>query len=312
MYALVISACVRSEAERPDNSISFAPVTEKVKKSIISGTEYPVAESFVVSAYYNGTTAYFENLTAAYSSSVNLWETSSSQYWPLAGSLDFIAYSPASASGVTIDATDGVVAQDYTIQDIGSMTTDLCTASANVPDCDVHPDSVPLTFSHALSQIVFRVKAAGYYSTASRTVELALSGLTLEGIYSVGTYSAGAWGGHDAEYSYVLSSDETALTYDGENNPETIDVCSYLFIPQTLGENAAVSVSFNMTQTVSGTDYTLENSPVTVSLGGSVTQWEPGKKYIYTLSIGMNNVITFTASTVGWTDDAEDIIVEEN
>ena len=306
----LVSACSKSEVDKPVGSISFAPVAAKATKAIIAGTTYPVDESFVVSAYRSAGEAYFEDLTAAYSSSMSLWETTDAQFWPLGGSLDFIAYSPASA-GLTI-ASGGVSAEDYTITTAAQMTTDLCYASASVADCANHPDSVPLTFSHALSQVVFRVKAAGYYSTASSTVTLSMTSLALNGIYSVGDLNQGTWENLGSEHNYTLSGTPTELTYNGSNQPETVDVCAYLFLPQELGPNAAISVGYNIVQRVSGTDYTLENTPVTIPLGSSLTQWEPGKKYIYTLNIGMNNVITFTASTVGWQDDGDNIIVEEN
>ena len=309
--AALAPACSQTEVEKPDDAICFAPVASKPTKAIISGTTYPTGESFVVSAYHNGTAAYFEDLTASYSSSLTLWATAVSQYWPLAGSLSFYAYSPASSSGVSISSA-GVSAEDYTIQTAAQMTTDLCYASASVADCASHPDYVPMTFSHALSQVVFRVKAAGYYSTASSTVTLEMSSLSMSGIYSVGDFSGGSWENQNTEQTYSLSSSTTALTYDGSNNPETIEVCSYLFLPQQLGPNAAINVGYSIIQTVSGTNYTLENAPVTIPLGSSLTEWQAGKKYIYTLNIGMNNVIRISVSAVPWQDDGENIIVEEN
>ena len=307
--ALLLSACSKSEADRPDNVISFAPVAAKPTKAIISGTTYPTSESFVVSAFHNGTAAYFEDLTATYSNANSLWATTEAQYWPLGGSLDFIAYSPASA-GLNIDATDGVTATDYTVQTTAQMTTDLCYASATVADCSNHPDAVPLTFSHALSQIVFRVKAAGYYTTASSTVTLSMTSLSLSGIYSVGDFAAGAWSNQDSAYTYTLSNSATSLTYDGNNDPNVIDVCAYLYLPQTISADARLNVGYTITQTVSGTPYTVENPPVSIPLRNTVTEWQPGKKYIYTINIGLDNLITFTASTVAWEEKSGGVVVE--
>ena len=95
MLALFASACTKGDWQK--DAISFAPVASKPTKAIISGTTYPTGESFKVSAFHNGTAAYFEGLTASRISD-NLWETSGTQYWPLGGSLLFHAYSPASAS----------------------------------------------------------------------------------------------------------------------------------------------------------------------------------------------------------------------
>ncbi len=307
MLALFASACTKGDWQK--DAISFAPVASKPTKAIISGTTYPTGESFKVSAFHNGTAAYFEGLTASRISD-NLWETSSSQYWPLGGSLLFHAYSPASASA-TIGAS-GVSVSGYTIQNTTQMETDFCYASATVANCDNHPNAVPLAFSHALSQVVFRVKAAGYYSTNTTTVSLAMTSLSLSGICSVGDFSsADGWENQGTERTYSLSNSSTALTYNNRQ-PNTIDVCSYLFIPQELGANAAITVGYNITQTVDANNYTLTNSPVTIPLGTGINEWQPGKKYIYTISIGMDNVINFTVTAVGWQDMNDNILVEEN
>lgn len=309
--AIMASACTKTQADKPDNSIHFSAVAAKSTRAIISGTTYPIDESFVVSAYVNGTDSYFEDNLASYSNASSLWETSESQYWPLSGSLDFVAYSPSSAQGISVSAS-GISADDYTILSGAQMTTDLCYATASVADCSNHPEYVSLTFSHALSQVVFRVKAASYYNTSGRTVSISLNSLAMAGIYSVGDLSDGTWENQESENTYSLSATPTPLTYDANNLPETIDICSYLFIPQVLGPNAELRVGYSVNQTVNSAPYNLENPPVSIPLGSNVTEWQPGKKYIYTISIGMDNLITFTASAVGWQDENDNIIVEEN
>lgn len=309
--ALLASACVKMEVGLDNTCISFSPLAAKPTKAIISGTSYPTSESFTVSAFYEGADAYFENMTASYSSSLSLWETSDPEYWPLGGSLLFQAYSPSDASGVSITST-GIQATGYVVRTAAQRSTDLCYASATVADCSSHPDAVDLVFNHALSQVVFRVKASSYYSTASRTVSLSLTSLSLDGLMSEGDFSGGAWENLSSVQNYNLSDSSTPLTYDGENNPQTTEVCASLFLPQELSVDAALRVGYSVSQTVGGNTYTLENSPVTVRLRNTVTQWEPGKKYIYTINIGMDNVITISASTVGWADENFEIIVEES
>lgn len=301
--AVLLSAgCTKNAVDFP--SIAFAPVAEKATKAIIEGATYPTTESFTVSAYYEGTSAYFENLNASYNSTLSLWETSTAEYWPLQGSLTFNAYSPSSASGVTLTAS-GITAANYTVQTAAQMTTDLCYGSYTVPDCSSHPESVPLQFSHLLAQVVFKVKAAAYYENTS----LSMTSLSMGGIFSVGDFAEGAWDNQNTEFTYGLRSLPIALTYDG-TTPTTTDVCSYLFIPQEFGPNAALKVGYSIDF---GGGRTLENPPVTVSLtGGTITKWEPGKKYIYTLNIGLDNVITISASAVGWSDQGYNIIVEES
>ena len=306
--AILLPSCVMTEVTR--EPISFTPVASKATRAIISGTAYPQTESFVVSAYHNDTDPYFTNLTAEYSALLNLWATSSIQYWPLGGSLTFRAYSPSSLSGVTIDATDGVESTAYTIQTEDAMTTDFCYATATVADCATHPESVPLTFSHALTQVVFRVTAAGYYNDVDRTVNLSMTSLSMSGIKSVGDFAEGTWSNQDSEHTYTLSNATTALTYNAEHVPDTVTLCSYLMIPQTLGANAALNVGYSIAETVNSTNFTLENPPVSVALGSPISAWQPGRKYIYTLSIGLNNLITFTATADTWQSGEGGIVVE--
>ena len=300
--AAVTASCTKNTVDLPyGGAISFAPVAEKSTKAIIEGTSYPTTESFVVSAYPEGSDAYFEDLEASYNNSIALWETSTAEYWPLAGSLDFIAYSPSSASGVSIDQ-DGISATGYTIQNQTQMTTDLCYASATVADCANHPESVSLVFNHALSQVVFRVKAASYYANTTLT----LNSLSIAGIYSVGDFTGSAWENQDTEYTYILSSTTTALTYDGENVPETIEISKYLLLPQTFGSNAAINVDYGVDL---GGGRTFANPPVSIPLGSTIAAWEPGKKYIYTINIGIDT-INFTATAAAWQEQEGGVTVE--
>lgn len=309
LAAALLSACTISEIT--SSKISFAPVASKATRAIITGTTYPDSVHFIVSAYHEGSVPYFEDQEASYNSTIDLWATAQDQYWPLGGTLTFKAFSPAGLrSAVAIDQTNGVTATDYTIQNTTRMTTDFCYATATVDDCSNHPESVTLTFSHALSQVVFRVKAADYYNDATHSVSITLDSLKMNGIYSVGSFADSTWTPDtNSEYSYSLSNTGTALTYTSQL-PDTLTLCEYLFVPQTLGANAALSVGYSIDQTVNSTTFTFGNSPVTIPLRGTITQWLPGRKYIYTLSVGLNNNITFTATTTAWQDSGDSVVVE--
>ena len=100
------------------------------------------------------------------------------------------------------------------------------------------------------------------------------------------------------------------MTYDGNNDPNVIDVCAYLYLPQTISADARLNVGYTISQTVSGTPFTVENPPVSIPLRNTVTEWQPGKKYIYTINIGLDNLITFTASTVAWEEKSGGVVVE--
>lgn len=301
---LLCAACIKSETDG-SNVISFVPVASKSTKAIIQDNTYPLDVPFMVSAYHNGTAAYFEGLQTRYiTASNNLWETTTPEYWPLEGSLTFHSYSPAGVTGASISSS-GVAFENYTVQNATQMTTDLLYASVTVDDCSAHPASVPLNFSHALSQIVFKVKADAYYEN----VAISMTSLSLSGIYSVGDFANEAWDNQESAQSYTLSSTSTALNYTA-NVPNVTDVCAYLFIPQTISADARLNVGYTIAQTVSGTTYTVANPPLAIPLRNTVTEWEPGKKYIYTISIGMDNLITFTATAADWTAQEGGVVVE--
>ena len=71
--ALLACSCVKTDNGLPDNSIVFSPVASKATRAIISGASYPTTESFVVSAFYNGSYSYFEDLAVSYSSAQSKW-----------------------------------------------------------------------------------------------------------------------------------------------------------------------------------------------------------------------------------------------
>ena len=306
LAAAMLSACTISEIT--SSKISFAPVASKATRAIITGTVYPNTEHFVVSAFHEGSAPYFENEEASYNSTIALWATATDQYWPLGGSLTFKAYSPAGVTGVAINQTNGITATDYTVQNTTQMTTDLCFATATVADCSAHPESVPLVFSHALAQVELRVKAAEYISNTT----FSLKGLALKNIYSVGDFADGTWSNQETLYDYTIFNSDTTLTYTAQV-PDTLVVRAYLFVPQTLSQvenaNAGLTVTYGIAQTVNSATFTMENPPVTVPLRGTITQWEPGKKYIYTISIGLDN-ITFTATADEWGDRTGGVTVE--
>lgn len=295
---LALSSC--SKGDRAREAISFMPVAAKATKAIINNSTYPTTEAFIVSAYYGGTTPYFTDHTATYVN--DSWVTTPAEYWPLSGQLVFHAYSPASA-GLTIDA-DGVSATGYAITTPAQMETDLLYASATVADCSTPPGAVPLVFSHALSQVVFQVKAAAYYS---ENVSFALTALLLDGIYSVADFSAGTWSNWSDANTYLISSSTTTLTYDDKDEPETKTLGAFLFLPQTLSQDAALYVGYSIAQSNLGT---LVNPPAPIPLGDVIEEWLPGKKYVITLSIGLNNLIEFTASAMNWTEEYSGMVVE--
>ena len=296
---LAASACLKQDPAR--QVISFTPVaTAPATKAIIEGESYPLDESFVVSAYYGGSTAYFENSHVSYSDLSDSWSSTPAEYWPLEGSLTFQAYSPYGVSGVSLSSS-GATATSYTVQTVAQRTTDLCFASASVADCSNPPESVDLEFHHALSQVAIRVRAAEYYSTGDYTYTLQLTSLELRDVKSVGNYSGSGWS-VNTNYNYTVFNTPTALTYDAENDnaPVFLDACQYLFLPQEL-DGATLRVGYRLTRTKDEETTEMKNTTVSLDLSaGSVTEWEAGRLYQYSIDISLDDNVALTLEVQPW------------
>ena len=124
--------------------------------------------------------------------------------------------------------------------------------------------SIPLTFEHALTAVKFKV---GFACTVTK--------LEVKGIYHSGTYTFGeGW-----EVSTASTNDYT-FTYGTNNAGESLAVNASLtdgentlmMIPQTLGENAKVILTYKEDS---------EDKTITATLTGKV--WETGKMITYTI-----------------------------
>ena len=312
-------SCVRLEVTSPDaRNIYLSPATQKATKGIIEGSVFPTDSSFVVSAIHtNG--VYLDNLVASYDSQTGYWATASPRHWPLSGELDFYAYSPsaiASYSGATVilDENDGVTASAYTCDGI----TDFLYASYCVDDCGSHPAAVPLVFSHALSQIAIQVKQTADYTTEinnkSNIVSFTVDSLILKNHYISADFAQLP----EAEWSPTLSSVTGECALGGgvslRYGDSPVQTGRTLVIPQSLN-GVVLHVVYTVTQTI--TDNTTSEStvlsvstPADLELSNYLSAWECGKKYVYTLSIGLDP-ITVSATTVDWVASGGEIIVEE-
>lgn len=314
--ALAMVSCMKETIVTRD-AITFAPVASKPTKAIIEGTDYPVDVPFAVSAFYNGSAPYFRNITATKASAY--WETTTPEYWPLDGSLTFYAYSPASSTGATASAATGVAFSNYTVD----HETDLCIASYTESNCAQRASStVPLQFSHALSQIVVKIKQKQNYNAEinnkSNIVSITVNELSLKDMYVNAAFRqlpTPTWSitqqSETGEYEFSLGN---SGYYDLTAGAAAQQVGLLLTIPQSL-EGVCLHTVYTVTQTVtdnttSETNVFTVTTPVDIPLSQNLSSWACGKKYIYTLSYGLEP-IEIQASTVEWVADGGEIIVEE-
>lgn len=347
--ALLVVSCTLDDPDPLDKQerMSFQPVVNKAlaSKAIVQDTDYPEDQDFCVSAFYftdkagvAPQTCYIQKNVVSHNGSV--WNTPVDYYWPLSGYMDFKAYSPASlgTQGADITYTNGVSLSNYKIDSFDDTQVDFMYSEPlddKITNAE-HPATVGITFKHALAQVAFKVEPQAYYTTTAadgttNQVTITIDKLSLKKMYHIGSFKQNAdpqWDVYDESDTYTVPylidytllnkepGQGTELQYDGET-PKSVHVkqdngtnLAALLIPQTLNQDAALDVTYSVTQTTTNGDETIVE-PYTITFSNSINiQGNPkqvlemGKKLVYNIRIGLD-AISLDASYVDWSGNEE-------
>lgn len=292
----------------------------------------------------------------SYDATLVAWKPIQTYYWPKNGYLTFAAFSPADAKDDCTSApsyswsasgtTGGLTIPGFTVKaDIenqydlmyadreynrtkGDYTIVRGTANDdedNTAQADGYTyayNGVNLRFHHALSSIVFKVKTAAEYSTAT----IKLKNIDLKNVYSKATftekitegasyYAVPAWASYDNKVDYDI--------YDDTGDPATNQVVQYnggtaqnvtlagsstaiILLPQDLTASAAPTLHIDYTIEQNGgapvpqsADIVLHN--YTHGTGDAARKWVMSKRYIYTIVFGLDQIY-FDPAVEAWTD----------
>lgn len=323
-----------AEADALTHEIRFLALQKANTKSPVDGTLFPDGYNMVVSSYRNlGTHAgdgdqagnYFTGIS--FSKQGTLWKEA--KYWPLDGTLDFLAYSTAglkdAAKGIVPAATwgeSGNVARKVVldIPDNAERFDDILYGAANEQNFVANGNTMVL--KHAETVVCFAAKANVPYDAESNK-GVTIDRITVDNAYYGGTLtilnpSAGrgtgpvsaTWSGLDEQKTHVA-----ARVYGGTPCAAQEPALSNLHLSSTavtfadkhFGEGYVIlppqaATSFTLTYTLhNGKDGSgaLLNSQMqyTYLCTGS---WAQATKNLYTIDITLNE-ITVTPSVVGWT-----------
>lgn len=224
MASAALVSCVKNEpapSVTDRQEITFAPpvVGVTTKGDIDLPTAYPNTESFGVFAYYyadkydifNEDVIYMNDVTVNAKSNntsiggktaTHTWQPEENYYWPKTGSLTFVAYSPASINGQTTIAShdeSGIKFTDYQVpesadQDLmfSDRTYDAVESSQDINDDKYY--GVDIKFNHALSAVLFQVKAAEKLvpsGDGALKYEFYVQKIEVLNAYSKGTFTQG-------------------------------------------------------------------------------------------------------------------------
>lgn len=177
-----LASCSKVETEVPQEEISFNAYAVKGKtKAPVNSNLFPTGstDNFTVWANYSETadnwksgTHYINGTTGgvcAYSSTLDIWESTPKAYWPLSGYLTFAAVYPATAGSwnetlETLTLTDYSASNQDDLMYVNPSSAKNITKETDRKDPQnnetITTTGVNLVFKHALSQVLVNVKAA--------------------------------------------------------------------------------------------------------------------------------------------------------
>lgn len=320
----LFASCAKNEtATVASQEITYKAVMHKnLTKAPIDGAYYSLScPEFLVYAYYNdedstfptSCTTYIDGATVSPNSTDEIWESDPVAYWPLSGSLTFVAVTPA-----TVDASYAEDDQTWTITDyeisgqddvMYSIADDATALTANgknykpAADTDAKTTKgVAIKFRHALSQVIFKAKTADDYDDL---VEFTITSLKLLEMGSKATMTAEE---DDACSWDIDETDDQDVTVDEDTVDSTTAIQvndeGLLVFPITFtADTEQIEITYTMTYNgVDAGEATKTIDLKTADLEG----FEPGKKYVLTLILGVDE-IKYAPEVIDWVDgDSED------
>ena len=295
----------------------------------VGSTNHPVFTGDDVTATVTGTSVSWDYVTKRY------WDPAASQYTFYA----VLPANKVNTSGYANDglfsgsfafgdptvaansfANDIMVADETVVNGVENNTTHQYSYSSASP--------VEMVFNHAASCVDVYVKKDAALGTAVLTVtDLSIADVKTEGTFAVSAYSASkptvGWSNQTGDGDYTVLSAGSVVcggstTYDpsthaatntGDGAGKIFD--GYVFMPQTLtadGQKMVISYTIkvgdeepNVYKDVDVYFAAFKTTDTDNNSGSTaITSWDANTHYIYYITIGADNVITFTASVSAW------------
>ena len=274
-------------------------------------------------------------LPIEYNSTYKAWKhATNNYYWPKNGSLTFSAYAPYNAknAGLTSLTANGIQFANYVVSTVPSQQEDLLFSErvydqiANPASTSTYPyEGVVLNFKHALSSIVFKVKAAAGYSTTQLTIKK----IELLKVVSKGSFNQSLVDANNAVTKDAAADDAlwTLSTADADKVTYSVDIYNGGILLDPVDVKYAYNGS--TAQSVAGSGYKVTDlillpqdltdcqlqitfdlkndqmaNPISQTLVAdlatdNVPAWIRGKRYIYTVTVALDEIY-FEPSVTEW------------
>ncbi|MBR2400183.1 MAG: fimbrillin family protein [Tidjanibacter sp.] len=299
VVAVALTSCVTTtEIPDPAGEIAFEAFNFKAQSRAhygpIVGSAYPADEHFGAYAFFTESpnTVYMNDVEIQKDTDGAWRNTTQKYYWPNGGTLKFWCYSPYDTAH-TVTHDKGFAFPDYTTTADLTKQVDLMATNV-VPEA--RPAAVAAVFHHMLAQVGFTAQANGTAKDAN--AEITLNKVQLSNVLPTGDYAEGAW----------TNLDGTPLVYEFVDTPQVLTTTAQPVLPSGNATNALV-IPQDGTEgngdIIATIDYTIKYTDTTVDVVKGVqykipAPWVQGKKYIYVITIGIGNEITFNPTVHNW------------
>ena len=345
-----LAACTKSEVKYDAPAeIGFNVVAGNITKTPVDGNVYPTALNMYVNAYVNADTTpttpdYINNGEFAHRTAQvennEVWGGVTPYYWPNEQTLHFSGYSKSGSftSAAYNPSTDKLTISGYApgvgtaegANDLMWFPSTKYTAATGYGKATKY---VPVNMYHTCSWITFMVQ--GDVTTGSSTSTYKITSLKMNGIdltadvvctgnnalaqNTLSTYVVCSNNETQEEsYAVTVATDGVALasTYTSESsktpknletNETTTTGGNVVVIPQTPG---TIDLAWTYS---SAANQTVNDSATGLSLKlneDNTLDWEPGKHYVYTITIKANEIL-IAPTPVDWTDDTNHNVTVE-
>ena len=331
---LLFAGCAKEELTSEPQEIGFRAYNFKQTKAPIEDAVYgetdPMFKVFAAlvregdyAVKYASSEKYFETVVA-YDRSVSykIWRPYNvtganyiKYYWPMEGSLTFVAVSPSDATSAFNNKTATLTVTDFssstTVADqadlMYSKIADAVDLTANTTAYTGSTENgVPVVFNHALAQVRFMAVNNDDPANTVQIDKIQITNVANKGTLTVvkddvatnaTDGSVDGWKTTTTDYATFVSLSSDSVLNDAEQELGL----PIMIIPQTLADNIMLEVTYTMTH-INSEDVPDTQKTVSKKLSEVVgEQLNANKKYTITLKIGADEIL-FSPSIVEWSE----------
>jgi hypothetical protein len=255
------------------------------------------------------------------------WHANPAYYWPKNGLLTFDAYAPNDLESkgtctVASTAAEGLTITDYTVPSTIADQIDVMYSTRAYDKTHSSYtaggyDGVDIVFNHALS--VIAIKAAAADATAASVVKI--KNIRIESAFNKGTFKQNHFNGYGGTPTWTPATDSKATYYVVGSSSTDYGTATTIATgdPVQKGDNLILLPQVFTTSGAKITvDYFIQNGgssgPVveqtyTLELSGTdhkdssavqIKSWEMGKRYTYSIVIGVNEIYIAPSISTDW------------